>query len=340
MIVVVSLDTEEDNWTPARHGVTTENLRELPRLARALARLGARPTYFTTYQVAIAPRAADALRDACALGAAEIGAHLHPWNTPPLDEPVTPRNSMLNNLPDALQLAKLERLTAALRAAFGRAPDVFRAGRYGLGPGTVAALARCDYRVDSSVSPFTDLRTMDEGPDFVGAPLAPYWLAPGRDVRTPAPDGAVLEIPVSAAPSRRPFPFWHGVRRALAARPRLHLAGIASRLGLVRNLTLSPETTSVRDMLTLSRRLIEAGVPQLQLTWHSPTLMPALGPFAATGADVERLYARVARYLEGLARLTPVTFATVGEAAAALASLALGSCGARATPPGAIAAGR
>jgi hypothetical protein len=43
-----------------------------------------------------------------------------------------------------------------------------------------------------------------------------------------------------------------------------------------------------------------------------------LSPFAPTAADVTRLYASVEAYLEGLSRLTAVTFATVSEAAARL----------------------
>src|SRR5207302_1313460 len=103
-------------------------------------------------------------------------AHLHPWNTPPLDEPFVPRNSMLANLPARLQLAKVERLTDTLRRAFDAAPVSFRAGRYALGPETVAALIRCGYRVDSSVTPYVSWEGFDDGPSFVGAPLGPYRL--------------------------------------------------------------------------------------------------------------------------------------------------------------------
>src|SRR5207244_2594717 len=114
ILLIVSVDTEEDNWEPRRDGVTIENIRELPRLHALFQRLGMRATYFSSYQVAIRERAAAMLRELRA-GGAEIGAHLHPWNTPPLEESFLPRNSMLKNLPPALQVAKLERLTATLR---------------------------------------------------------------------------------------------------------------------------------------------------------------------------------------------------------------------------------
>lgn len=320
VIVIVSIDTEEDNWYRTRTGATVENIVELRTLAPFLDRLGARPTYFTTYQVALKAQAADRLREACAGGRGEIGAHLHPWNTPPLDEAFVPRNSMLNNLPADLQRAKVACLTATLAEVFGFAPRTFRAGRYGFGRETVGALLACGYRVDSSVSPFVDLASMDGGPSFVGAPMGPYYLAPDRHVTDPAPDGALLEIPLSYGFNRGPFEFWDPARRLLEAAPWrwLHLAGLAARTGIVKRLALTPELTSVADMLTLSRRLLEHDVPHLHVSWHSPSLTPGLSPFGATAADVAHLYASIESYFEGLARLANVTFATISEAAEVL----------------------
>ncbi len=69
-------------------------------------------------------------------------------------------------------------------------------------------------------------------------------------------------------------------------------------------------------MLTLSQRLLEHGIRHLHLTWHSPSFLPGLSPFATTARDVARLYASIEEYLEGLSRMTAFTSATVSEAAA------------------------
>src|SRR6185295_1365147 len=267
ILLVVSIDTEEDNWKRSREGVTVENIGALRQAAAVFERLTLRPTYFTAYQVATDPRAADVMREVSDGGKAEIGAHLHPWNTPPMSEAFVPRNSMLKNLPAPLQLAKLRHLTAKLEETFGLTPTAFRAGRYGLGRETVGALLQCGYRVDSSVSPFIDLRTTDDGPTFVGAPMTAYRLAPDRDVRDPAPDGALVEIPLSYGFNRGPFRVWDPVRRGLEAAPLrwLHLAGIAARAGILKRLTLSPELSSAPDMLTLAQHLLEQGVRHLHL---------------------------------------------------------------------------
>lgn len=316
--LIVSLDTEEDNWNRTRTGVTVTNIGELPRQARFFERLGVRPTYFTSYQVVIDPCAAEIMREVGEVG--EIAAHLHPWNTPPLTEPFVPRNSMTKNLPAELQLAKIRILTDTIAQVFGQRPTAFRAGRYGIGPETVSALVSCGYRIDSSVSPFVSLEAVDDGPSFVGAPLVPYRLAPGADVRQHDPAGAIAEIPLSYGFNRGPFTMVEPLQRLLEAAPLrwLRMPGIAARTGLTRRLSLSPEFQSVNDMLTLSARLLENGAPHLHISWHTPSLKPGLSPFTSTTADVERLYDTIEAYFEGLAAVTPYQFMTVSEAASAL----------------------
>src|SRR5213083_994133 len=44
-VVLVSIDTEEDNWYRSRNGVAVSNIRALEPLARFFDRLGVRPTY-------------------------------------------------------------------------------------------------------------------------------------------------------------------------------------------------------------------------------------------------------------------------------------------------------
>ena len=181
-------------------------------------------------------------------------------------------------------------------------------------------MIRCGYRVDSSVTPFVSWEAFDDGPTFVGAPLDLYRLGGESDVRTPEPAGALMELPMSIGYSRLPFDVWGRVYRLLSAKPlhSLHLLGIASRLGLITRILLSPETHSVADMLTLSRRLIEAGCRHLHLFFHSPSLRPGLSPFVADAPGVERFYRTIASYVENLSRLASVAFVTVSEAAANL----------------------
>ena len=315
--LVVSVDTEEDNWHPVPRGLTAANLYELPRLDAAFGRLGVRATYFVTYQVAIRAWVAGLLRDLVAGGRAEIGAHLHPWDTPPFDADGPRPPTMLNTYTLEAQRAKLANLTDALTAAFGERPTVFRAGRFGLGTETVRALIEQGYRVDSSVTPFLDWSRYDDGPSFVAAPISAYHLDGSGDVCTPVRGGPLAEIPLSAGYTRFPVSTWPRLGQTFR-RPvvrRLRIPSLAARTGLVRRAILSPETNSVADMLAVSRRLLAGGATHLHLFFHSSSLRPGLTPFVNSRADLRDFYDRLERFVEGLTRLGPVSFLTVGELA-------------------------
>jgi hypothetical protein len=320
ILLLITVDTEEDNWRPARRDITAENVRQLPVFADWLDHLGLRATYFTTYQIARRPWAADILRDVSADQRAEIGAHLHPWNTPPLTDAFGPRNTMMKNLSADLQLAKLRQLTAAMEAAFGGAPTAFRAGRFGLDGTGVSALISCGYRVDSSVTPYFSWEEPDGGPSFIGAPIDAYRVGEESGVMAPDSGGTLVEIPVTSgyagASSRR----WRALYRMLHAPAvrALPLASVACRLHIAKRTMLSPESETVRDMLALTRGALDGGARHLNLMFHSSTLQPGLTPWTATAADVVRLYAKMDQYLDGLTGMASVRAATISEARAAL----------------------
>lgn len=321
VVLLVSVDTEEDNWRPARQNITTTNVTQLPRLNALFERLGARPTYFVAHSVAADERGSGIIADLDQCGFAEIGAHLHPWNTPPLDETFVPRHTMLLNIPAALQRAKLECLTTALQACLGgRRPQAFRAGRWALGAQTVEVLLDAGYRVDSSVTPHMSWVDMDEGAYHVGAPVNAYRLDAGADVRRPTAGGRLAEIPPSFGFNRSPLPLWGGVHRALTSRPgrALLLDRIAAHSGLLRRVTLSPETDEVGDMLKLTRALLSSGAAHLHLYLHSPSLAPGLTPFVRTSSELDRFYRAIEEYLTRVAGMISLRFATVSEAVSLL----------------------
>ena len=57
---------------------------------------------------------------------------------------------------------------------FGRAPDVYRAGRYGLGPEHLWCTKAAAIRIDTSVVPEQTFIT-EKGPWFFELPAWPYW---------------------------------------------------------------------------------------------------------------------------------------------------------------------
>jgi hypothetical protein len=315
--VIVSIDTEEDNWEPTRDGVTVECIRELPHQHRFLEQFGARTTYFVNHAVSSTPWAADILRSLEADGTVELGGHLHPWNTPPLHEPMLPRYSMLKNLPAAAQHAKLAEVTRTHTEVFGCAPRAFRAGRWGLGTDGVRSLISLGYRIDSSVTPFMDWSAYDDGPDFTAAPMSHYRLDGNGLPTQPVPGGPLLEIPGTFGYSRGPFERWHPVHQQLNRRwARVaRLAAFANRSRLLSKIALTPEMDSASAMLRLCRRHLEFGGRYLHVFWHTPTLRPGLAPFVQTRRDLTRFYAAIARLFDGLAAFATPQFVTISEAA-------------------------
>jgi len=264
--------------------------RTIPAQARAhlvYDRFGIVPTYVVDYPVATDPAAIAFLAGLKSAGKAEIGAHLHPWVTPPHNEEVNRRNSYHCNLPPGLERAKIENLTAAIEAGFGERPTVFKAGRYGYGPNTGKALAELGYRVDCSFVPHTDLSS-DGGPDFRGVPDAPHWL-----------DNGLLEVPLTvgflgAMPGLGERAAW------LFDNPkaeRLRVPGVLARTGLVARSRLTPEGTPAAEQCRLLEAMARRGHSIFSLTYHSPSLEPGHTPYVRDQADLARFLADIEQVL-------------------------------------------
>lgn len=113
MYFTVTIDTEEDNWGEYdRESYSIENIRRIPRLQQIFDDRGVRPTYLITHPVASSRLGVDTLAHLQDEGRCEVGTHPHPWNTPPLEEPRTPRNSYINNLDSDLQFRRSEPYTS------------------------------------------------------------------------------------------------------------------------------------------------------------------------------------------------------------------------------------
>src|SRR5262249_43053244 len=179
-----------------------------------------------------------------------IGAQLHPWLNPPIDEELCARNSFPGDLPPALEEAKLRVLTDVITTNFGCHPTLYRAGRYGLGEHTPALLAQYGYCIDCSVRPFFS-RHRDGGPDYRNAYDRPFWL----DVRQ-----SVLELPVTVGVtgvlSRFHWLLGPTTRPLLR---RLRLGSLMALIQLIDRFQLSPEGTKLKDAKRLTRAMLAHG---------------------------------------------------------------------------------
>jgi Polysaccharide deacetylase len=153
-LFMVGVDTEaDDQWTlEGRKRLSVENARALPRLQTVCDAFGVRPSYLVTHEMATREPARSILRDLAATGRCEIGAHLHPWSSPPYRE-----EDLAGRYPSQLDEASLEtqlrELTSAIEASLGVRPRSYRAGRHGFDTRSLRILEELGYLVDTSVDP-------------------------------------------------------------------------------------------------------------------------------------------------------------------------------------------
>jgi len=294
MYLLVGIDTEGDNqWdAAARTHQTFENLYALPRLHALFARHGVRPTYVITHPVATDARSADVLRQLLAQGDCEIGAHHHVWETPPCSADDVRRHAYASTLPRRQFEDQLAVLTAAIESAVGVRPVSYRSGRFGFSADHVAALEQHGYLVESSVAPLF-YEAHKGGPEFVEAPLRPYFLA--YDNASKAGSSNLLEVPVSSALNRR-LP--KRLQYAYARAPRPYTTKRVLRLlGLLRLRWLRPSYSSLEDMTALAQDLARAGEPVLNLLFHSSEAIVGGSPYNRTQAELDAFCDRLERFL-------------------------------------------
>lgn len=291
--MLLTVDTEEEfDWGAPfrRDAYGLSHVEAIPRFQSFCESIGAHPVYLVDWPIVTDPRAVEIIGDAVRRGTAEVGVQLHPWVNPPFEEEVSRYNSFAGNLPQALETAKFMGLRDAIEAAFGSAPLIYRAGRYGLGPNTADLLKAAGIRIDTSVRSLFDY-SGEGGPDYSRHPLAPYWVDAERQL---------LELPVTSV-------HWGLLRQLGVPLQRLGAKiprglGALSRLALLERIALTPEGVSAEEAIRGIDIALDSGLPVLVLSFHSPTLAPGLTPYAADEAAVEALYAWLAAIYADLDR--------------------------------------
>lgn len=306
--LAVTVDVEEEGLFVGRfprQAAGVANVPFLRRVAFISQEFGFPLTLLITYQVARDAAARRVLADFRDRLAAEIGAHLHPWNTPPfLPQPESLRSE---DLPRSLLADKLNTLLSALTQGFGRPPTSFRMGRFDWGPKVLSLLPRFGLRVDSSMVPLTQVIG---GPDHFLVPRDPFWVGATGDRAS-----LFLEAPLTLAPYLPATP--PAVYRLSARAPgRLgHL--LRAWFPFVMSAGIQPVWFPLPWMRLGTRLHQRQGGRVLTLLFHSSELMPGGTPHHATERAVARLVRKLCAYLTWLVREYEVEGVTLGELAAA-----------------------
>jgi GT2 family glycosyltransferase len=288
--LLVIIDAEEEfDWNTLPRRAAVQAMAHQTAAQRILERFGCIPTYAVDYAVAAQRDGYAPLLEFCQSGRCRIGAQLHPWLNPPIEEALCPENSYPGNLPPGLELEKLRLLTAVISQNLGVRPTLYRAGRYGLGPHTPAALAALGYRIDCSVRPYF-APDRDGRPDYRDAYPHPFWLDAAQ---------TVLELPVTVGLTGG---LSHLPALLVAAtHPRLRRLRLGSLLAVSRladRFQLSPEGTRLADAKRLTRAMLAAGHLLFVVSYHSPSLQPGNTPYVRNAADLQRFLGWLDGYLD------------------------------------------
>lgn len=280
---IVSIDVEEDmpKWT-LEPTTTIRNLESIPPLQELFEKYNICPTYLLNYAFASDEKAIryfNSIKDRC-----EIGAHMHPWNTPPLTAEELIKNDYPSNLPYERQYEKIKTVTDELTKAFKKSPTSYRAGRFGFNDDTKDILIRLGYLVDSSISPMVSWKE-DNGPCFLNYRAKPFWMHHSGS--------KILEVPVSIGLSRGLPDFLEKIYLRI---PRFtKIRGLLSKnyLNLLDLLWLYPAVFSEKEMIALVNVMIEKSLNVFNVFFHSSEIKAGESIYTKTEDDIKKYFTRL-----------------------------------------------
>ncbi len=197
--------------------------------------------------------------------AIEFATHLHPWVNPPFTHDIDREKNHLSfpgNLPRELEFDKLKMLTERVQEETGTRPVTYLAGRYGIGINTVGILKELGYKIDLSISAYSNFSHV-EGPNFVT-----YT----NKVHTK--DGLIY-IPHTCSMGAITQAFGNHLNLNPSTIERIQQSKMSSllyRLLRISKLRLSPEGFSYLQMRTMTERQIAIGQEEFVLSFHSPSV--------------------------------------------------------------------
>lgn len=306
MKLVISIDVEEEGLFFGQYprtppGVT--NVAELERLAFIPQEFGFPLTLLVTWWVARDPAARRILTHWQERYGAQIGLHLHPWNTPPFADLSDPEPVSSERLPLPLLRDKFAHLAHAVRDGLGVTPTSFRMGRFDWGPQVMRLLPEFGLQVDSSIVPLT---LKGSGPDHFLAPADPFFLD-GEGSSGPR----LLEAPLTMVPVWAGLP--PAIDRLAAVLPRAWGRWLRHSFRYLGAAGVHPAWFPLPSMRLAARLHRRRGGQVLTMFLHSSELKPGASKHSPTEEDVSRLVRKLRHFLTWLVRTGPVEGVTLGE---------------------------
>lgn len=291
---LVSIDVEEDmpDWK-AEDDVSVRNISAIPRLQKLFDQYGIKPTYLLSYPFAEDEECVSVFSSIFKDNRCEIGSHLHPWTTPPVNQ--VEKDQLI--LPSALEKnileTKLINLTNCIKDSFGFSPLSYRAGRFGFDLKSAMILKNLGYKVDTSVTPLHSWKCYN-GPSFLYDRVEPHTLM--EKYKNDALE-SFLEIPVSIALTRElgmfkciylNLPHFTKIRGLLGNKY----------LNIVDLIWLYPVLYTHQEMIKLSEALVKRKVNVLNMFLHSNELKAGESVYHKTEKDIDNYFDRMKYYFD------------------------------------------
>lgn len=287
---IITIDTEGDNLWDRPHTITTHNSKYLLRFQDLCDKYKLKPTYLVDYEMASCPDFVKFGKNVIKDQRAEIGMHLHAWNSPPI-VPLTSDDYIyqpyLIEYPETVIVDKVKFMTNLLEDTFGLKMLSHRAGRWAFNAFYSNTLMNLGYKVDCSVTPYVSWENEkgkpdgNGGTDFSGFPRKAYFMDTKNISK--ACDKGLLEVPVTVMRESSIFKVRY-IKKTLHPKLIFRNKGNASRYWL------RPNGRNVDDMLKIIQHILSKGIMYAEFMIHSSELMPGGSPHFKNESAIDKLY--------------------------------------------------
>ncbi|GGF65624.1 hypothetical protein [Alteromonas lipolytica] len=235
----------------------------------------------------------------------EFAAHLHPWVNPPFanEDQIQERDSYPGNLPEDIEKTKLSALTDLIELHTGYRPTTYLAGRYGIGKNSHKILKELGYKVDLSITPFTDYG-YQEGPDFSKYNNDEVMIEGIRCI--PHSTGFISYLPFFTDYLNKTPGNLDRLNNSFLGKVLLRLLGVSK-------VRLSPEGFNAKEMGLLTESLIRIGVGHLIFSFHSSTVKAGITPYTQDEVSLKTFEQDAFNYLNNVKNLRHKTLSSAKQ---------------------------
>ena len=205
---ILTVDAEGDRKA-VQDSISIHNISRLGEFHEFCLNYRIKPTYLCSYEVIIS-ELFSAFLHKYSDDNYEIGAHLHPWSTPPFTSKDDIRKKPYpTEFSEEVFRAKLESLTKVIKEKCKK-PISYRAGRFGFDPFLhTRILLDLGLRIDCSTTPGINWQKtkgfLSGGPDFSDYPSNCYYISEEGKRFTVFLNKGLLEVPVTIFSERSFF---------------------------------------------------------------------------------------------------------------------------------------